>query len=211
MIVDSSRIENTSKTDPALLLLAAMSDQDGGSSLILGQEAAGQRQLVHSDRLPTSTHEGTDEPYLALGFAFGDPDPDDRLFRPATLPEGWSKRATDHSMGSEVVDEHGRVRVSVFYKAAYYDRRADMYLVKPSGYAKAVVWAGGDPVLDEWCTREAFLDAIAEIRVDTARYLEMNGKREDAYGRERAAELRAELATIDRLAAQHAVRPGSES
>jgi hypothetical protein len=208
--VDNSRIENTSKIDPALLLLAALDGRDGGSSLILGQEAAGQRQLVHSDRLPTSTHEGTDEPYLALGFAFGEPDASDPLFRPATLPAGWSKRATDHSMGSEVVDQHGRARVSVFYKAAFYDRRADMYLVQPSGYARAVVWAGGEPVFDEWCTREAFLDAIAKVRIDTVRCLEMNEERDDDYGRTRVAELRNELATIDRFAAQYAVRPGSE-
>lgn len=207
----SSHIEDTSKTDPALLLLAALGDRDGGSSLILGQEAAGQRQLVHSDRLPTSTHEGTDEPYLALGFTFGEPDAGDPLFRPATLPPGWSKRATDHSMGSEVVDQHGRCRVSVFYKAAFYDRRADMNLVQPSGYARAVVWTAGEPVFDEWCTPEAFLEAIAKIRTTTVRYLELNEKRDDEYGRARVEELRVELATIDRLAAQHAVRPGSEA
>jgi hypothetical protein len=40
------------------------------------------------------------------------------------LPDGWQKRATDHDMWSELVDADGVVVASMFYKAAFYDRRA---------------------------------------------------------------------------------------
>lgn len=90
-------------------------------------EAAGQQQLVNSDRLPVDT-DGQDQAFIDLGFTFGEPDADDPLFRPATLPEGWTRRASDHDMWSYLVDETGTDRVSIFYKAAFYDRRAHMGL-----------------------------------------------------------------------------------
>src|SRR6185436_8068032 len=36
------------------------------------------------------------------------------------------KIATDHSMYTDLVDDKGRVRASIFYKAAFYDRKADI-------------------------------------------------------------------------------------
>mgnify|MGYP000981072513 CR=1 FL=1 len=119
-------IEGTSRRDP-LIHLAGSSSPRGFSGYIEEQEAAGQSQLVTSDRLPVRA--GGDEQYLALGFTFGNPDPDDRLFRPATLPPGWKREASDHSMWSYLVDEHGRRRVAIFYKAAFYDRDAFMNLL----------------------------------------------------------------------------------
>lgn len=117
-------IENTGKRDPLLHLLGAMSD--GTSDYITGMEADGQRQLVNSDRLPVRS--GGDDAYLKLGFTFGDPDASDPLFRPATLPPGWKREGSDHSMWSYIVDEQGRKRVGIFYKAAFYDRDAFMRL-----------------------------------------------------------------------------------
>lgn len=52
----------------------------------------------------------------------------DDLFIQALLPAGWKKEATDHSMWSDLLDEQGRKRGGIFYKAAFYDRRADMHL-----------------------------------------------------------------------------------
>jgi hypothetical protein len=49
------------------------------------------------------------------------------MFRQATLPPGWKKTGSDHDMWSYVEDERGLRRVAVFYKAAFYDRRADMH------------------------------------------------------------------------------------
>jgi hypothetical protein len=156
---------DTSKQDPLLHLLGAMSD--GSSRYIENQEAAGQRQLVNSDRLPVDSH-GTDADFEAVGFTFGPPDKNDPLFRPATLPEGWKREGSDHSMGSYIIDPLGRRRVSVFYKAAFYDRRASMYLVSPAGYLNSFLWgddAEARPVLDdEWLTPEIADAELAKIR-----------------------------------------------
>jgi hypothetical protein len=93
---------------------------------IEAQEKAGQTALVASTNMPKEMRP-SQEAFEKLGFVFGD-EVDD-LFVRATLPAGWTRAATDHSMHSDVLDEKGRKRVGVFYKAAFYDRRADAYLV----------------------------------------------------------------------------------
>lgn len=101
----------------------------GGSNAIEMSEQCGQDELVNSTALPSQllhAHEGTAELLLSWGFEFGEPFEDDKLFRPANLPDGWSKQASDHAMWSHVVDDRGRKRVAVFYKAAFYDRKAHM-------------------------------------------------------------------------------------
>jgi hypothetical protein len=106
-------------------------EQDPVRGLVTGlpggierMEARGQRELTDSDVIPV---EGIDDAQLvALGFRLGDVVPGDPLFRYAELPPGWRKVATDHSMWSNIVDGQGLTRVEVFYKAAYYDRRAFM-------------------------------------------------------------------------------------
>lgn len=105
--------------DPLMTLLSTM-----GSGGIERQEARGQQELVNSASLPTECR-GRDA-LEAAGVKFGEPYKDDALFCDAVLPDGWKKRATDHSMWSDLVDGKGRVRARIFYKAAHYDRRADM-------------------------------------------------------------------------------------
>lgn len=112
-------IENTSRRDAFVNLVGAMAD--GTDKYITDMEAAGQRQLVNGSELP---YEGPWNELEALGFTRGEPVEGDGLFIHATLPEGWRKEPTDHSMWSKVVDERGIERVSIFYKAAFYDRRA---------------------------------------------------------------------------------------
>jgi hypothetical protein len=143
---------------------------EGSSGYIESMEAAGQQQLVHSDRLPTQVHDdGKDKPYKKLGFTFGKPDPSDPLFRAATLPEGWRREGSDHSMWSYLVDQHGRRRVSIFYKAAFYDRSAFMRLETPYGYLRQLLHGDGQPVLDdEWLTPEVADETLAALR-DRAR------------------------------------------
>lgn len=118
-------IENTSRRDPLLNLVGMLGSS---SEYIEGMEAAGQRQIVNSDRLPVEIKWSTQADLEALGFVFGEHDPGDNLFRKATLPAGWKREASDHSMWSYLVDEAGKRRVAVFYKAAFYDRRAFMRL-----------------------------------------------------------------------------------
>lgn len=90
------------------------------------QEAAGQQAITESfTQIPKK---GLDRPtFEKLGFAFGE-DVDD-LFVAVTPPTGWTLRPTEHSMHNEIVDAGGHVRGRVFYKAAFYDRRADVRLV----------------------------------------------------------------------------------
>jgi hypothetical protein len=65
----------------------------------------------------------------ALGFKFSKRDGKD-LFIDAEIPVGWKKVPTDHAMWSNLLDPQGRVRASIFYKAAFYDRAAFMDLAQ---------------------------------------------------------------------------------
>lgn len=116
------------KTEGELMLLEGMLNRTA-DGLIEASEARGQAQLVASDDLPIDM--GGLSPELVAektGIQFGEPI--NELFVAVTLPEGWSKRATDHSMHSELVDDKDRVRAGIFYKAAFYDRKADMYFTR---------------------------------------------------------------------------------
>ena len=93
---------------------------------IEAQEAKGQRDFLASTILPKKCAGCSREQLEAIGIEFGE-DVDD-LFVQVTLPSGWIKTATDHSMHSELRDEKGRIRAGIFYKAAFYDRRADIHL-----------------------------------------------------------------------------------
>ena len=90
---------------------------------IEAQEAAGQKSLVADQTLPKECPRSELE---KLGFIFAE-NADD-IFISVKFPEGWSKKATDHSMWSSLLDEKNRKRGSIFYKAAFYDRSAHMTL-----------------------------------------------------------------------------------
>ena len=189
----------------ALLLLATGLATGSPDEFIGAQEKAGQRQLVASQSLPTDTH-GTDREFEAFGFVFGDPDPHDPMFRPATLPAGWSKRGSDHDMWSYVVDELGRDRVGVFYKSAFYDRRAHMSLTTVYGYLCSCVYDGRAIVSDEtWATpaalRKAALDVVASSRETVVLYeRRAGGDSPDAYAVKRLAEAQSEIARYTAIA-----------
>jgi hypothetical protein len=153
-------IEDTAGRDPLLHLAGAWG---GTGRYIEEMEQQGQHQLVHSDRLPTRLNFSKEEDFLAAGFTFGEPDPQDPLFRPATLPEGWKREGSDHSMWSYIVDDKGRQRVRVFYKAAWYDRDAFMSLVSPLEdlndlYDQRIK----ELPVDDWRTRELWIELLTE-------------------------------------------------
>lgn len=110
------KVTNTTNADPMLTLAEVVF---GGG--IESQEARGQQELVNAEVLPA---QGDWEALEAIGIKKGRSVDDDPLFVEATLPEGWKKKATEHSMWSMVVDETGKERASIFYKAAFYDRAA---------------------------------------------------------------------------------------
>jgi hypothetical protein len=116
-------VTNTTKQDPFHHLVESLIM--GGPEAIQASEARGQRELVQSDVLPVDTN-GQDAEFLALGFTFGPVVEGDPLFRAATLPAGWKRRAGGHAMWSYIDDERGLERAAIFYKAAFYDRSSHM-------------------------------------------------------------------------------------
>lgn len=158
-------IENTqdpSSIHATALLVLATRDPDA----ILGaQERAGQSQLVNSDRLPTDLRSPREE-FEAVGFVFGEPDPNDPMFAPAALPDGWKREGCDHAMWSYIVDQLGRRRASIFYKAVFYDRNAFISLNTVSGYLWECVNSSTPIVTDDtWATRDAIAVAATKAAV----------------------------------------------
>lgn len=107
-----------------LLTGLATGDTDG---LIEASEARGQQALVASADLPIDIRPALSREDItkATGIEFGEVVND--IFVEVKLPEGWEKAATDHNMWSHLVDDKGRRRAGIFYKAAFYDRSAHMH------------------------------------------------------------------------------------
>jgi hypothetical protein len=153
-------IEDTTGRDPLIHLIGGLGGLDG---YVGEMEQRGQEQLVHSDRLPVELNSSKEEDFLAAGFTFGEPDPQDPLFRPATLPEGWKREGMDHSMWSQIVDHKGRQRVRIFYKAAFYDRRAFMSLVSPLEVLSDLFEQDIKELpIDDWRTRELWVELLTK-------------------------------------------------
>jgi len=125
------KVPDTTQSDPLGLLVESMA-RGGASAMIEAQEARGQRDACNSDQLPTKGLLGADRPvWEAMGIKILDDQPcTDSLFTFVELPKGWKKQPTDHSMWNNLVDDKGRVRGSFFYKAAFYDRDANIHPVR---------------------------------------------------------------------------------
>ncbi len=122
-----NKIKNTQKTysnDPYLGLIEGM--LSGPAKMIEDMEARGQTQLAKSDQLPADGgYKGSPLTTMAaLGIDVIGPTDGDPLFMDVRLPDGWKITPTDHSMWCDLVDDKGRKRAGIFYKAAFYDRAA---------------------------------------------------------------------------------------
>lgn len=116
------------KRDPiGTIALAAVL---GPGAAIERQEAEGQRELVQSETLPSECSKENQSALEAGGVVFGKHVGGDTLFRYVTLPTGWKKVPTDHAMWSKLVDEKGRERAAIFYKGAFYDRKAALHALR---------------------------------------------------------------------------------
>lgn len=120
--------QRESKEDPIGMLAEAL--LFGTNNAIERQEAQGQTELVRSEVLPTEFlgRVNTKEILEAAGVKFLGVVEDDPLFQYVELPQGWKKIPTEHSMHSTLLDNKGRARANIFYKAAFYDRSANLSL-----------------------------------------------------------------------------------
>ena len=109
-----------SKDQAAIHLAAAMSGADI-NDVVDGIGRASQSEMAYSQKFPKKM-DGEKEKFEALGFKFG---PEiDRLFVQATFPEGWKIVPTSHYMWSDLLDDKGRKRGSIFYKPDFWDQDA---------------------------------------------------------------------------------------
>lgn len=106
-----------------ITLIRAMS---GEQNVLENMEREGQQNAIRRVQLARNLQPNK-EIWEQLGFKFYDIEGDNVLCN-ATLPEGWSLEATEHSMWTNILDEQGRIRGQMFYKAAFYDRSAHMSL-----------------------------------------------------------------------------------
>lgn len=111
------------QSNPLGMILDMLSEKSPGDA-IYAQEAAGQRSFTTSDTLPTRMGEDDRRVLEQAGVIFDDQVRGDEMFTYVTLPAGWKKVLTSHSMWSDLADDKGRKRASMFYKAAFYDRDA---------------------------------------------------------------------------------------
>jgi hypothetical protein len=157
-------------------------------------EARGQREMVQSTKLPV---EGSENPALAeMGFRFGAVVPGDPLFREATLPTGWKKVGSSHSMYSYIVDTRGIRRVTVFYKAASYDRQADITL-QGVDYAVWSVFIEGEGSIP-WAllTADEKESTVARLRDGLKSYSDPKGMGRYSDSPQKVAKIKAELAKV---------------
>lgn len=105
----------------------------GADAPILRQEAQGQAEIVESDVLPKKCDPESRAALEAAGVVFGETVPGEdvfgELFVYVMLPPGWRKIPTDHALWSHLVDAQGHVRAHIGYKAAFYDRWAQLSAV----------------------------------------------------------------------------------
>lgn len=118
---------------PVVLAAGMGSGVRGALNVIDEQNRQGHRELLGSGKVSLPAEDngmGRFDSFAILqswGVVFPLPDPTTRpdpLFRPADLPEGWEIRATAGPYWSGLMDQHGRERAAIFYKAAFYDRNA---------------------------------------------------------------------------------------
>ena len=125
---DSKRApQNTAAAHPLVQLLNMMD----GPQPVEKQEAQGQQSFVHSDTLPSKMPADARTELESRGVVFGEAVEGDPMFCYATLPDGWEKRPTEHSMWNDLVNADGETVAAIFYKAAFYDRDAFLRLASP--------------------------------------------------------------------------------
>lgn len=129
---------------------------------ITNSERAGQARFVAAQQLPREMRPASARAYLeSVGFRFGENV--DELFVACAFPEGWKLKATDQAIYSDLFDAKDRRRALIFYKAAFYDQRAEFALLQRftvNSYVEVgpktmeVVVRDGDQIIERFGTWE---------------------------------------------------------
>lgn len=118
--MNNKKVTNTAKTPRFEWLFG------GNPNAIETQELQGQKELLESSQLPIKVNSprgiNAEEQYDLMGIKVVEKTEEDELFLTVKLPSGWKIERTDHSLWTKLVDDKGRQRGTIFYKAAFYDR-----------------------------------------------------------------------------------------
>lgn len=119
----------------------------GPTDAIEMEERRGAAQLRTSSQIPTK--EVADRVLIAFGFELGAviPDRDGNILRHAKLPPGWTKEG-EGSYWTYLISPQGYKIFSIFYKAVFYDRRADMHLNPRFSISQPHTESGFQPVYE---------------------------------------------------------------
>ena len=162
-------MKNKEEIDALMMFARIMS---GEKNIVEHMESEGQQYAVSNTMMAKRMRPSIEE-WENLGFRFTDI-PGDSVLCEATMPEGWSMRATSHSMWNEIIDENGMKRGSMFYKAAFYDRSAHMMLEHRYGVCTIYVD-------EEQTTREVYFgDSNEKLFVAGQVYMSGEESREEA-------------------------------
>lgn len=117
---------------PAALIAALLGGEDSENFLaattpggIEQQELDGQIKFLSKEVLPQKANHCSvhaEVAYHRMGIEILDVVDD--LFLSVKLPDGWRKIGTEHRLWTRLLDNKGRERATIFYKAAFYDRDA---------------------------------------------------------------------------------------
>lgn len=109
-------------------------------------------------------------------------------------------------MWSYLVDELGRRRGAIFYKAAFYDRDAFMRLESHYGYLSSCLYDKRKPVLDDaWLPLAAAVDELTKMhakaleRAEGTAGLAARPDLDSSYWTGQVAEYKREAADIQKL------------
>ena len=117
-ITDTRRVN----TAPGLATLLANQLLGTTNSIEQMEQRGAEEVAAQRERLPTEQLDR--EQAEKIGIQVHEVDAEDPIWTRITLPEGWRIQTTDHVMWTKLLDDKGRKRASIFYKAAFYDRHA---------------------------------------------------------------------------------------
>ncbi len=124
----------------------------------------------------------------AWGVQFGDNI--DKLFVSTTFPDGWKIVPTTHDMWSDLIAPDGTKRAGIFYKAAFYDLKADLQVF--ARYSAHVEYGSYDDKdsLNVVSLRDNKTDTTIEVIGSYPRTAYEEGDKVEKTASERLAELK---------------------